>query len=188
MRVWSRMALALAAGTWVMPAFAAEDKPVPKPVPKAEKPADDVKTPVDPPAAEEPNAEDEAVKDVKPAARGQSVVKLQVVIGGLSTQGCVVEVKPGHASCRFKKQTCRVASDGVATLVFKDVEVRGVDRNCTFAITMREPGQDPKTVHRGFRLVASSADSPNHGVQSFRCLMSSPSKVAGLEREGRIVR
>ncbi|APW60987.1 hypothetical protein [Paludisphaera borealis] len=177
MRVWSKMALALAAGAWIVPASPcfSQDK-TPAPAPKAEKPADDAKKPV---------GEKAEQADVRPKSPS---IELRLVIGGLGSGGCDVEVKPGNAACRFKSQTRHVASDGKLTLVFRDVEVRSVDRNCTFAITMRESGQEPKTVHRGFRMVAPSADGPRAGAQSFTCFMSSPSKVAGLEREGRTIR
>jgi hypothetical protein len=181
MRVWSRIALALAAGTWIAPAspcFADDKKPAP--APKAEKPAEDAKKPEKP-------ADDERTRKTDANAKGEAV-ELRLVIGGLGNSGCDVEVKPGNAGCRFKKQTSHVSSDGKLTLLFRDVEIRSADRNCSFAITMRESGQTPKTVHRGFRMVSASADSPRSGPRVFTCFMSSPSKVAGLEVEGRTVR
>lgn len=188
MRVWSRMALALAAGAWIIPASPcfAQDKN-PAPAPKAEKPADDAKRTEKPAEADAPKPEAEKPEKPDSDAKGRTV-KLQLVIGGLGAGGCDVEVKPGNAACRFKKQRLHVASDGKLTFVFREVEVRSVDRNCTFAITMSEKGQAPKTVYRGFRMVAPSADSPRGDSQSFTCFMSSPSKVAGLEREGRVIR
>ena len=174
MRVWSRMALAMAAGAWIIPAspcFAEDKKPAP--APKAEKPAD------------APTAEGEKAEKSESSKKGRSV-ELRLVIGGLGREGCEVEVKPGNPACRFKKQSRHVGSDGKLTLRIREVELRGVDRNCTFAITMREKGQSPKTVYRGFRVVAP--DSTSERTESFTCFMSSPSKVAGLESEGRVIR
>jgi hypothetical protein len=177
MRVWSRMALAMAAGAWIFPAslcLAEDDKPATAPAPKAEKPAD------------APTRSGAKAENADAPAKGRSV-ELELRIGGLGEQGCDVEVKPGNASCHFKKQTQHVASEGKLTLVIKEVELRGVDRNCTFAIILREKGQSPKTVYRGFRMAAAT-DATSERTESFTCFMSSPSKVAGLEREGRIIR
>jgi hypothetical protein len=187
MRVWSKMTLALAAGAWILPAFPcpAEDEN-PTPAPKAERPADDAKRP-EAKAGGDPSSDDEEGAADSSRPKGPSV-ELRLVIGGLGSEGCEVEVKPGNPACRFKRQTKRVASDGKLTLVFPNVELRGVDRNCLFTITMREPGQEPKTVHRGFRMSPASAAGSKASPQTFTCFMSSPSKVATLEREGRVVR
>ncbi len=176
MRVWSKMALALAAGAWIIPAslcLAEGDEPATTPTPpKAEKPA------------EAPAAEGRKTEDSESPGKGRTV-ELQLAIGGLTEAGCDVEVKPGNAACRFKKQSSHVSSEGKLKLVIRDVELRGVDRNCTFAIILREKGQPPKTVYRGFRM---AADSKSERSESFTCFMSSPSKVAVLAREGRVVR
>ena len=46
---------------------------------------------------------------------------------------------------------------GKAKFVFRDIEVRGADRNCTFAITVHEPGQASRTIFRGFRIASRLA-------------------------------
>jgi hypothetical protein len=174
------MALALAAGTWIfstLPGLADDAKPAPAPAPKPKAES----------SAEPSEKNDETSSPSEPRTKGPTV-KLQLRIGGLRSQGCDVEVKPGNAACRFKKQTRHVEANGETTLVFRDVETRTVDRNCTFAITVREQGQAPKTVYRGFRMVADPSKSASGEPQSFTCFMSAPSKVAGLEREGRTIR
>jgi hypothetical protein len=110
-------------------------------------------------------------------------VELNLMIAGLGKDGCEVEVRPGSRSCRFKPQEQHVNSVGKASFVLKDVELRGADRNCTFAITVREPGQAPKTIYRGFRL-STKPDSPRtaSASHSFTCFMNSPSRLAGLDR------
>ncbi len=57
----------------------------------------------------------------------------------------------------------------------KDVEIRGADHTCAVAITVREPGQPPKTVYRGFRLTNPRATSPStpSSIPSFTCYLSS---------------
>jgi hypothetical protein len=113
-------------------------------------------------------------------------LELNLMIAGLGRDGCDVEVKPGNRSSRFQPQVQHVGSHGKSTLVFRDIELRGADRTCTFAITLREAGQEARTIYRGFRIVSrsDSARSPS-GLQSFTCFMSSPSKLARLERSDR---
>jgi hypothetical protein len=138
-------------------------------------------------APEQPQAKGDAGAANKPAqAPGAQPVELNLLIAGLRRDGCDVEVKPGNRSTRFQPQSLHIGASGKASFVFRDVEVRGADRNCSFAITMREPGQAPKTIFRGFRITARVAPgtSPT-AAQSFTCYMNSPSKLAGLERPDR---
>ena len=113
-------------------------------------------------------------------------MELNLLIAGLGRDGCEVEIKPGNRSSRFKPLSDHVGPTGKGTFVFRDVEVLGADRYCSFAVTMREPGQAPKTIFRGFRIAtrATPSGSPT-GAQSFTCYMNSPSKLAGLDRTDR---
>jgi hypothetical protein len=114
------------------------------------------------------------------------LVELNLLIAGLGRGGCDVEVKPGNRSCRFQAKSQHVASNGKASFVFRDVEIRGAERNCSFGITVREPGQPPKTIYRGFRLAARVAGGTSgQAPQSFTCYVNSPSKLAGLDRTER---
>jgi hypothetical protein len=113
-------------------------------------------------------------------------VELNVMIAGLGRDGCDVEVKPGNRGSRFQAQTLHVRSQGKARFLFRDIELRGADRTCTFAITVRETGQASRTIYRGFRITPrADADRAAPGAQSFTCFMSSPSKLAGLTRSDR---
>lgn len=130
----------------------------------------------------------------KPAAPADArTVELTLMIAGLGRNGCEVEVKPGSRACRFKPQSVHVSTQGKASFSFRDVEVRGADRNCTFSITLREQGQPPKTVYRGFRIPArpdsgAGADAKKAPASSFTCYVNCPSKVAGLEKPDTIRR
>jgi len=166
-------ALALAAGLWMAfaspaPALGAGDDaaPSPKPAPKTETPP----------------AESTAVE---PAARSKGrKVELKLVIAGLGAEGCEVEVKPGNPAIEFEPQTFRVPSNGRAAVTLKDVELLGVDRNCTFAVVVREKDQAPKTIYRGFRLPTGPA-SKRSGDLSFTCFLSSASRIAELQSDDR---
>jgi len=161
-------ALALAFGFWIVsiPAdVAIGDEAVAsprKPAPGANK------------APAKPAADESATK---PKNRE---IELKLVIAGLGAEGCEVEVKPGNRTVDFKPQTFRVPSNGRASATLKDVELRGVDRYCAFAVVVREKGQEPKTIYRGFRLPSES--SPNRdGALSFTCFLSSASRIAELQ-------
>jgi hypothetical protein len=154
-----------------------------------------------PPAAVETTRPEPAPDPTPPDSIIQAV-RLNLEIAGLSREGCDVEVKPGNASCKFRvvpltkdratpgkgqQAPQHVSSEGHAFLELRDVELRGADRTCTVAITVRESGQEPKTVYRGFRIAsrpepsgpASAANASS--IPTFTCYLSSPSKVAKAE-------
>jgi hypothetical protein len=127
----------------------------------------------------------------RPAASQIPAVHLDLVIAGLGREGCDVEVKPGNASCKFRALNERgaeaqqhVASDGRARVQLCDVELRGADRTCTIAITLREPGQVKKTMYRGFRLTPRSNPAKSAtatAIPVVTCYLSSPSRLARVE-------
>jgi hypothetical protein len=140
--------------------------------------ADGAEQPKTPPAA----------KSTKASPSRIPSVQLSLVIAGLGPKGCDVQVKPGNASCKFsavygkrKEDRQFVPSDGRANLELRDVELRGADRTITFAITVHEAGQAPKTFYRGFRLPAqreAKDEQTPATTPSFTCYLSSPSRIA----------
>ena len=112
--------------------------------------------------------------EAPPAAHN---VSLRLNIAGLGKGGCDVDVKPAHAGCKFRPRVQHVGSDGKVKIDLDDVRSTGADRDCSFAITIREPGHPDKTVRRGFQLAAPVAGRPA-AVQSFDCYLSSPSHLA----------
>ena len=127
------------------------------------------------------------VADERPQSPDSHAVKLNLMIAGLGRAGCDVDVKPGNRNCRFRPQSAHVGSDGAATFLFRDVELRGADHNCMFSITIRESGRDSRTVYRGVRLsIRGQAAAPARSAQPFTCYVNSPSKLAGLERMDRV--
>jgi hypothetical protein len=103
-------------------------------------------------------------------------VKIELRIAGLGRGGCDVEVKPGHAGCRFRPLSRHVDSSGKATLMLDDVQALTADRDCAFAITIREPGHAAKTVLRGLRLPEAAAGGAS--IRTLPCFLSAPSLLA----------
>lgn len=134
-----------------------------------------------PSAVEKPSEPDHAdAKTLQP-------VRLVLRIAGLGAEGCDVAIKPANPTCRFKPVKKHVNPAGELAVDVKDMEVRSVNRNCSFSITVTEPGQKPRTILRGFRLDAKSADQPP-AVQTFACFLSSPSKLARIAETSRPTR
>src|SRR4051812_24603751 len=113
-----------------------------------------------------------------PVDTNGSKVRLEIIIVGLGPKGCDIEIAPGHLGCQFRPVSLHLGNEdkGKAVILFEDVQTTGADRYCMFAITIREPGQPVKTVRRGLRLVAPSAERPS--AQLLSCYLSSPSKLA----------
>jgi hypothetical protein len=126
--------------------------------------------------------------DPKPSGTTIPSIELNLVIAGLGPEGCDVEIKPANASCKFRpvygkrgESRQHVANEGRAKLELCDVELRGADRTCAVAITVREPKQTARTFYRGFRLAPkpdTSATAKPASGPAFTCYLSSPSKLA----------
>jgi hypothetical protein len=107
----------------------------------------------------------------------ENKVNLQLQITGLGAEGCTLEIKPGHPGCQFESLERRVKRVG-ETVTLAPIAITakstGADRDCSFAITIKEPGQPPKTFRRGLRLSARAAGEPAP-VQSLKVYLSAPS-------------
>ncbi len=101
-------------------------------------------------------------------------VKLTLRLDGIvADKGVELVIKPGHPGCRFKPITRLIKGDGtIADIPPIEVETFSADRDCSFAITLKEPGQPEKTVRRNIQIV-SEAES-----QSLTCYVSSRSLSA----------
>lgn len=120
----------------------------------------------DPPA---PGPAAEAIGEI---TASPGLVKLKLRIAGLGPGGCQVEIKPGHPGCKFQPLTQRVQSDGALDVDLKDVRTVNADRDCTFAILIREPGKPVRTERRGLR-VSSTVEKGQ--LLSLDCYISAPS-------------
>jgi hypothetical protein len=119
------------------------------------------------------------------AAIGDSEIVNKVVmelqIQGLTKEGCIVEISPGHPGCKFKKVRYKVDSPRV---LLQPIEVTSLsaDRDCSFAITIKEPGMPEQTIRRGMRL--SRPDTPDSVPQSkLTCYFATPSQAQQARSE-----
>jgi hypothetical protein len=112
-----------------------------------------------------------------------NTVRLQLQITGLSSKGCVLKVAPAHPGCKFKAIERRIDSgnaDGMIRLkepIVLQATSTAADRDCSFAITIQEPGLPPQTYRRGLRLVPGVAGQPAP-IQTLKVYLSAPSIAA----------
>lgn len=112
-------------------------------------------------------------------AQGDSEVVNRVVmelqIQGLTKEGCIVEIAPGHPGCKFKKVRYKVDSPRV---LLQPIEVTSLsaDRDCSFAITIKEPGMPEQTIRRGMRL-ARPEDTGSVPESKLTCYLATPSQA-----------
>jgi hypothetical protein len=118
----------------------------------------------------------------------ENKVSLQLQINGLSTESCTIVIKPGHPGCQFEtveKKLSKTGQSEVLNVPAFTIKAKstGADRDCSFAITIKEPGQPPRTVRRGLRLAAPKAGQPTP-MQTLKLHLSAPS-IAARESDAR---
>ncbi len=119
----------------------------------------------------------------------ENKVHLVLQISGLGPEGCKVEITPAHKGCEFKPVTRVIPKEKVAAgsvVQLKDINIdavsSGADRDCSFKITVREPGLKPKVYQRGLQLTAQQNGKPVP-EQSFKYYLSTPS-IASRDIDG----
>ncbi len=128
------------------------------------------------PSPDPGKARDASKSEKKADGSNFPTMRLNLAVEGLGAAGCEIEVKPANAGCRFQAgPASHVASDGRANITLRDVEIRGADKMCTVAITVREPGQPAVTIYRGYRV---SSIKPGT-VPTFPCFVSA--RIAGSD-------
>lgn len=123
-----------------------------------------------------------AIADDKPLVIVNHVnVKLR--IDGVGSKGCEVEIKPGHAACKFRRLIIKYAANTpkdryesreLPTIV---AETSSADRECSFEIVVREEGKPEKTFVRGIRFSPRVSGEPVP-VKSATFYLTAPSLAA----------
>lgn len=114
----------------------------------------------------------------EPSLENKVVLELQ--ISGIGREGCSLEIKPAHSGCSFKKVKKSIEHDGEVIKLDPiefDAKSTSADHDCSFAITITEPGQKPKTYRRGLQLKTANAGAAAP-TQTLKCHLSTPSLAA----------
>lgn len=162
-KIWKASALAagfVTGSIFVGPLFGQETKTVPPPANSTGKSTAD---------------------DAKPALKGRTI-EVSLLVTDMGTNGCEIEIGPANPSCVFKPQTLHLdrrtgLGEGRKVVRLTDVDIRGADRNCAVAVTIRQEGLPPKTFYRGFRVAANPKPG---GVESFETCLSCPTKASSI--------
>jgi hypothetical protein len=98
-----------------------------------------------------------------------NLIKLDLQLSGIGSEGCTIEIKPAHAGCKFdpiKHEVAAGSSSGVLRLDTMTIEAKALnaDRTCAFAITVTEPKAKPQVFKRSVRLNVAKAGEPTPEV------------------------
>ena len=95
----------------------------------------------------------------------ENTVKLEIHIAGLGREGGKLTIKPAHPGCQFRPVEMTIPKGmgaGAEVVKLKPVAVSArttaADRDCSFEITLSEPGREPKVYRRGLRLNPPAPD------------------------------
>lgn len=109
-------------------------------------------------------------------------VMIELNIEGLPKEGCEIVIEPGHPGCKFKRVRYRV---DVNPAMLQPIEVTtfSLDRDCSFAITIKEPGMPEYKVRRGLRLAKPVAGAPEPPESYLKCHLATPSQIQQARAE-----
>ena len=114
----------------------------------------------------------------------KNTVRLELQITGLTGKNCLLSIRPSHPGCSFDPIDRRIelpsARSGMVPL--KPIEFTatstGADRDCSFSIKLEEPGQPPRTYHRGVCLCPPKDPKAPPPVQTVKVFLTAPSLAA----------
>lgn len=119
----------------------------------------------------------------------ENTVRLEIQISGLGPQGAKIAIKPAHPSCNFKAPDPIVIPKGTKGEVIKlkpiavAASTTSADRDCSFEITITEPGQDPKVFRRGLRLATPPAGTSAPPSRTLKCYL--PATAVAVKDNGK---
>jgi hypothetical protein len=106
----------------------------------------------------------------------ENLIQIELQIAGIGREGCSIEIKPAHPGCQFtpikKSLDTAAASRGLRLPV--QARSTAADRDCSFAITITQPGYPPRTFRRGLQLIPPKSSESAAPSQTLRCYLSSP--------------
>ena len=121
---------------------------------------------------------------VSPAADGggsppaiKQKVRLDIRLDGTSAaSGVEIVIKPGHPATKFKEVVYKVKQDGdIRDIPPIEVETLSADRDCSFAITLKDPGHADKVFRRSVQLNPPTEAIPGKPevMPTLKCYLSS---------------
>lgn len=109
----------------------------------------------------------------QPAPIKQKVKLVINVAGTTPSVGAELLIKPAHPACKFKPITYAVKQDRIEDIPPIEVESLSADRDCSFALVLKEPGLPDKLFRRSLQLDAPTGGAAAEKVQTLRCYISS---------------
>ena len=111
-----------------------------------------------------------------PTVAIENTVKLEIQISGLGAKGAKIEIKPAHPGCKFKLEPIKIPKGTGGDLVKLDTitvlaSTTHSDRDCSFEITLTEPGRTPKTFRRGLQLAATTPGVATLPSRTLKCYL-----------------
>ena len=104
-------------------------------------------------------------------------VKLDIRLDGTSAAtGVEIVIKPGHPATKFKEVIYKVKQDGeISDIPSIEVETLSADRDCSFAITLKDPGHADKVFRRSIQLSPPTGATPGKPevMPTLKCYLSS---------------
>ena len=104
-------------------------------------------------------------------------VRLDIRLDGTSAAtGVEIVIKPGHPATKFKEVVYQVKKDGdIRDIPPIEVESLSADRDCSFAITLKDPGHADKVFRRSVRLSPPTEATPGKPevMPTLKCYLSS---------------
>ena len=121
----------------------------------------------------------------------ENSITVELQIDGLGPNGAKVEIKPGHPGCSFTPvvkaiDPASVRAEHRLDPITMTARSTGADRDCSFVITIKEPGLPVKTVRRGVILRPEVAGQPSP-KQSVKWVVNSPT-MAARDDKGKVRR
>ena len=113
----------------------------------------------------------------KPATPVVNTVRLEIQIAGLGAEGAKISVKPAHPGCRFKAEERKIPKGAGADIVKVPpfsvaASTTSADRDCSFEITITEPGHEPRKFRRGLRLNPPADGEITAPVRTLKCYLA----------------
>ena len=117
-----------------------------------------------------------------------NTVRLEIQLAGLGANGGKITIKPAHPGCKFKPVAIPIAKGTAGDVVKLEpisvaASTTSADRDCSFEITLTEPGRETKTFRRGLRLNPPAAGVTTAPSRTLKCYL--PVTAVAIKDDGK---